>query len=126
MHLEISHKVQLRSRGFRIWKRTIDHWRVATAIMERYRLAALVLLSIYLIMPPPKLSGDNFQANFSAPLSKWTQLRRFNSDAECEAALEHYRHKPPGSLTNMFGSKAEAAAAMRAARCVPSSEPSLD
>jgi len=47
-----------------------DHWRFATAIIERYRFAAPVLLITYLIMPPPKLSGNNFQINFSAPLSK--------------------------------------------------------
>ena len=126
MHLAISPKAQLRSCGFRIWKRMTDCWRISTAIMQRHRLAALVLLATYLIMPPPKLSGDNLQINFSAPISKWDQLRRFNSDAECEAVLEHYRHKPPGGLSAMFGSRAEAAAAMRAARCVPSREPSLD
>jgi hypothetical protein len=126
MHLEISHKAQVRPLGFRIWKRMTDCWRAVTNVMERHRLAALVLLATYLMMPPPKLSGDNFQINFSAPISKWDQLRRFNSDAECEAALEHYRHKPPGGLSAMFGSRADAAAAMRAARCIPSREPSLD
>jgi hypothetical protein len=93
--------------------------------MLRHRLAAVVLFATYLIMPPPKFVGDTFQINFAAPLSKWDQLRLFNSEAECEAALETYRHKPPGGLRAMLGSRAEALSAMRAARCISTHDPSL-
>jgi hypothetical protein len=126
MRLKIRPEVRLESWGFRLWEQVADCWRIVTAVMERHRLAALVVLATYLMIPPPKLSGDNFQINFSAPLSKWDQLRRFDSDADCEAVLEHYRHKPPGGLSAMLGGRSEAAAAMRAARCVPSHDPSLD
>jgi hypothetical protein len=93
--------------------------------MVRHRLAAVVLFATYLLVPPPKLADDHFQINFSAPLSKWDQLRLFNSDAECEAALESYRQKPPGGLPAMLGSKADALSAMRAARCISTHDPRL-
>ena len=93
--------------------------------MERHRLAALVLFATYLMMPPPKLAGDHFQIDFSAPLSKWDQLRLFNSDAECEAALEGYRRKPPGGLPAVLGNRTDAASAMRAARCISTRDPRL-
>ena len=94
-------------------------------MMARYWLAALVVFATYLMMPPPKLAGDHFQIDFAAPLSKWDQLRLFDSDAECEAALESYRQKPPGGLPAMLGSRTDAAAAMRAARCIATSDPRL-
>ena len=93
--------------------------------MERHRLAALALFATYLMMPPPKLAGDHFQIDFTAPLSKWDQLRLFNSDSECEAALESYRRKPPGGLPAVLGSRTDAAAAMRAARCISTRDPRL-
>jgi hypothetical protein len=93
--------------------------------MVRHHLAATVLLATYLMTPPPKLAGDHFQISFAAPLSKWDQLRLFNSDAECEAALESYRQKPPGGLPAMLGSKADALSAMRAARCISTHDPRL-
>jgi hypothetical protein len=93
--------------------------------MVRHRLAAVVLVATYLIMPPPKFAGDHFQINFSAPLSKWDQLRLFNSDEECEAARESYRQKPPGGLPAMLGSRADALSAIRAARCVSTKDPRL-
>jgi hypothetical protein len=92
-------------------------------MMVGHRLAVLLLFGTYLIMPPPKFAGDHFQINFAAPLSKWDQLRLFKSDAECEAALESYRQKPPGGLPAMLGSRADAIAAMRAARCVSANDP---
>ena len=70
------------------------------------------------MMPPPRPVGDHFQIDFSAPLSKWDQLRLLNSDTECEAALESYRQQPPGGLPAMLRSKADAISAMRAAKCV--------
>jgi hypothetical protein len=93
--------------------------------MLHHRLAAVVLLATYLIMPPPKFVGDHFQTNFAAPLSKWDEIRLFNSDAECETALEAYRKKPPGGLPAMLGSRADALSAMRAARCISTSDPRL-
>ena len=93
--------------------------------MVRHRLAALVLFATYLMVPPPKLADDHFRINFSAPLYKWDQLRLFNSDAECEAALESYRQKPPGGLPAMLGSRADALSAMRAAKCVSTDDPRL-
>ena len=64
---------------------------IAGATMVRYQLAATLLLATYLMVPPPRLVGDQFQIDFAAPLSEWDQLRLFNSDAECEAALKSYR-----------------------------------
>jgi len=93
--------------------------------MMRHHLAATVLFATYLMMPPPKLARDHFQINFAAPLSKWDQLRLFNSDAECEAALQTYRQKPPGGLPAMLGSRADATSAMQAAKCVSTSDPNL-
>jgi hypothetical protein len=93
--------------------------------MLRHRLAVVVLFAAYLMIPPPKLADDHFRINFSAPLSKWDQLRLFNSDAECEASLEGYRQKPPGGLPAMLGSRADALSAMRAARCVSTDDPRL-
>lgn len=93
--------------------------------MMRHNLAAIVLLATYLMMPPPRPVGDHFQIDFSAPLSKWDQLRLFNSDDECEAALEGDRQQPPAGLPAMLGSKADAISAMRAAKCISTHDPSL-
>jgi hypothetical protein len=93
--------------------------------MLRHHLAAVVLFATYLIMPPAKFVGDRFQINFAASLSKWDQLRLFSSDTECEAALKSYRQKPPGGLPAMLGSRADALSAMRAARCISTSDPRL-
>jgi hypothetical protein len=94
--------------------------------MMRHHIFALVLLGTYLMMPPPRLVGNHFQINFSAPLYKWDQLRLFNSDAECEAALASYRQEPPGGLPTMLGSRTEALAAMRAAKCISTNDPRLN
>ncbi len=86
--------------------------------MKCHHLAALVLAAAYLLMPPPEVAGDHFQINFSAPLSKWVELRRFNSASECETARQVYRQRPAGGLPAMLDSRQQAAAAMRAARCI--------
>ena len=93
--------------------------------MVRHHLAAMVLLATYLIIPPPRLVGEHFQIDFSAPLTEWDQLRLFNSDEECEAALQGYRQKPPGGLPAMLGSRADAFSAMRAAKCISTTDPRL-
>jgi hypothetical protein len=84
--------------------------------MVRHYLVAMVLLATYLMMPPPRVVGDHFQTTFAAPLSEWVQLRLFDSDAECEAALGSYRQKPPGGLPAMLGSRTDAISA-----CAPPS-----
>jgi hypothetical protein len=91
----------------------------------RHHLAAMVLVATYLMMPPPRMVGDHFQVNFSAPLSEWDQLRLFNSDAECEAALDRYRQAPPGGLPFIFDSRTDAVSAMRAAKCISTRDPRL-
>jgi hypothetical protein len=93
--------------------------------MVRYHLAATVLIGTYLMIPPPRVVGDHFEINFAAPLSEWDQLRLFNSDAECEAALGSYRQKPPGGLPAMLGSRTDAISAMRAAKCISTRDPRL-
>lgn len=87
--------------------------------------AALVLLATYLMIPPPRLVGDQFQINFSAPLSEWDQLRLFNSEKECEAALDSYRQEPPERLPVMLGSRTGAVSAMGVAKCLSTHDPRL-
>jgi hypothetical protein len=93
--------------------------------MVRHYFAAMVLFATYLMIPPSRVVGDQFQLNFSAPLSKWDQLRLFNSDAECEAALGRYRREPPGGLTDMLGSRTDSISAMRVAKCISTRDPRL-
>src|ERR1700722_16787703 len=93
--------------------------------MKCNHLAALLLVAAYLLMPPPKETGDSFHINFSAPLAKWAEVRRFNSMAACEGAIQAYRQKSLGGLPAMLESREEALAAMRAAQCVPANAPRL-
>ena len=90
-----------------------------------HHLAAIVLLATFLMMPPPRVVADHFEINFVAPLSQWDQVRLFNSDEECEAALASYRQKPLGGLPAMLGSRADAISAMRAAKCISTRDPRL-
>jgi hypothetical protein len=91
--------------------------------MERH-LAAIALVGWFLMMPPPRTVGDHFETNFSAPLSKWTRLRRFDLQSQCESAREAYRQKPTGNLVIMLGA-VEAQATTKASRCVASDDPRL-
>jgi hypothetical protein len=84
--------------------------------MKSHMFAALLLAASYLLMPPPEEAGTRFQINWSAPLSKWVELRRFNSASGCNAALHFYRERPAGGLPAMLESKQQAIAAMRAAK----------
>jgi hypothetical protein len=93
--------------------------------MKRDYVSTL-LLSIYLLMPPTKLAVDHLRINFSAPLSKWVEVRRFNSTSECENALENYRQNPPGGLSAVLESRQRALAAMKVAKCVSSHDPRLN
>lgn len=92
--------------------------------MKSPYVAGLVLAAVYLLMPPPDVAGDHFRINFSAPLSGWVELRRFNS--ECNTALEAYRRKPAGGLPAMLESKLEAMDAMRAAKCISTNDRRLN
>jgi hypothetical protein len=91
--------------------------------MKRH-LAAIALVGWFLMMPPPRTVGDHFETNFSAPLSKWTRLRRFDLQSQCESAREAYRQKPTGNLVIMLGA-AEAQATTKASQCVASDDPRL-
>jgi hypothetical protein len=91
--------------------------------MERH-LAVIALVGWFLMMPPPRTVGDHFETNFSAPLSKWTRLRRFDLQSQCESAREAYRQKPTGNLVIMLGA-AEAQATTKASQCVASDDPRL-
>jgi hypothetical protein len=91
--------------------------------MEIRHLTSLLLTAAYLMIPPPQAIKGRFRIDFSAPLSNWAQLRRFDSTSECAAALDSYRQKPPGGLRAVLQSKPQAAAAMRAARCISTHDP---
>ena len=93
--------------------------------MKCNHLAAPLLVAAYLLMPQPKVAGDHFDINFSAPLAKWAEVRRFNSMAACESTRQVYRQKPLGGLPAMLESRQEALAAMRAAKCVSANDPRL-
>jgi hypothetical protein len=94
--------------------------------MKCNHLAALLLVAAYLLMPPPDgVARDHFHINFSAPLAKWAEVRRFNSMAACESARQVYRQKPLGGLPTMLESRQEALAAMRVAKCVSANDPRL-
>lgn len=92
--------------------------------MKFRHLAALALVGWYLMMPPPRTVGDHFETNFYAPLSKWTKLRRFDLQSQCETTREAYQKKPTGNLVIMLGA-AEAQATTKASRCVASDDPRL-
>ncbi len=65
--------------------------------MKRHRhSAALLLAAAYLLMPPPEAVTNRFRIDFSAPLSTWAELRRFDSIAACERARKSYQRTPAG------------------------------
>lgn len=92
--------------------------------MKPRHTAALALVAWYLMMPPPRPVGDHFETNFHAPLSKWTRLRRFDLQSECETTREAYRQKPTGNLVITLGA-AEAQATTKVSRCVAGDDPHL-
>jgi hypothetical protein len=92
--------------------------------MKFRHLAALALVGWYLMMPPPRTVGDHFETNFSAPLSKWTKIRRFDLQSQCETTREAYQQKPTGNLVDMLGA-AQAQATTQAAKCVATDDPRL-
>jgi hypothetical protein len=88
-------------------------------------LAVMILGAAYLLMPPVEGFNNQDRINFTAPLSKWVELRRFNSESECDAALAVYRQRPVGGLRVMIGGRSQAEAAMQAAKCVSTDDPRL-
>ena len=92
--------------------------------MKHRHAAALALVAWFLMMPPPKPVGDHFETNFNAPLTKWTEVRRFDLQAQCETVREAYQRKPTGNLVIMLGA-AEAQATTKASQCVASDDPRL-
>jgi hypothetical protein len=94
--------------------------------MKCNHLAAFLLVAAYLLMPPPKVAGNHFDINFSAPLAKWAEVRRFNSMTACESAMHVYQQKPLGGLPAMLESRREALDAMKAAKCVSANDPRLE
>jgi hypothetical protein len=92
--------------------------------MHRYYLTAMLLAGWYLMVPPPKVFVDHFEINFSAPLYKWTQLRRFDSASQCDAARQFYANHPE-DLSHILDSREQATAAMRAAKCLSTRDPRL-
>jgi hypothetical protein len=92
--------------------------------MRLRHAAALALAAWFLMMPPPKPVGDHFVSNFSAPLSKWTRVRRFDLQSQCETTRAAYQQKPTGNLVIMLGA-AEAQATTKASQCVAGDDPRL-
>jgi hypothetical protein len=92
--------------------------------MKLHHAAAFALAAWFLMMPPPRPVGDHFETNFSAPLSKWTRVRRFDLQSQCETTREAYRQKPTGNLVIMLG-EAKAQATSKASQCVASDDPRL-
>ncbi len=92
--------------------------------MKLHHAAAFALAAWFLMMPPPKPVGDHFVTNFNAPLFKWTQVRRFHLQSQCETVREAYRQKPTGNLVIMLGA-AEAQATTKASQCVAGDDPRL-
>jgi hypothetical protein len=92
--------------------------------MKLHHAAAFALAAWFLMMPPPKPVGDHFVTNFSAPLSKWTMVRRFDLQSQCETVREAYQKKPTGNLVIMLGA-AEAQVTTKASQCVAGDDPRL-
>ncbi|MGA6972363.1 MAG: hypothetical protein WBY93_12080 [Candidatus Binatus sp.] len=92
--------------------------------MKPRHAAALAFVAWYLMMPPPRPVGDHFETNFSAPLSKWTKVRRFDLQSRCETVREAYQQKPTDNLVIMLGT-AEAQATTKASLCIAGDDPRL-
>jgi hypothetical protein len=92
--------------------------------MKPHHAAALALAAWFLMMPPPKPVGDHFVTNFTAPLSKWTRVRRFEEQSQCETVRASYQKKPTGNLVIMLGAQ-QAQATTKASQCVASDDPRL-
>lgn len=98
--------------------------------MKACHLAALLAVGWYLMIPPPKEAGNIYQTNqfetdFSAPLSQWAEFRLFDHPSQCESTREAYKRVPPRAFVIMLGGEAQARATMSAARCIATDDPRL-
>jgi hypothetical protein len=110
---------------FRVYFDETRYKRNETQItMKSHHAATLALVAWFLMMPPPRPVGDHFKTNFYAPISKWTKIRRFDLQSQCESAREAYQQKPTGNLVIMLGA-AEAQATTKASLCVATGDPRL-
>jgi hypothetical protein len=61
--------------------------------MRKCYATALVLISWYLMLPPPvfppvKDTSGNYQVNSSAPLYQWLKFKTFKSEDVCKSRLK--------------------------------------
>ncbi len=61
--------------------------------MRKCYATALVLISWYLMLPPPVLppvkdASGNYQVNSSAPLYQWLKFKTFKSEDVCKSRLK--------------------------------------
>jgi hypothetical protein len=61
--------------------------------MRKCYATAIVLISWYLMLPPPifppvKTSDGDYAVNSKAPLSQWLTLKKLSSQSECKAKLK--------------------------------------
>jgi len=61
--------------------------------MRKCYATALVLISWYLMLPPPvmppvKDTSGNYQVNSAAPMSQWLKFKTFESEHGCKAQLK--------------------------------------
>jgi hypothetical protein len=62
-------------------------------MMRKYFAMAIVLISWYLMLPPPKFppvkeSYGGYAVNAKAPLSQWLTLKTLGSESDCKALLK--------------------------------------
>ena len=61
--------------------------------MRKCYATAIVLMSWYLMLPPPvfppvKTADGDYAVNSKAPLSQWLTLKKLGSQSECKAQLK--------------------------------------
>ena len=61
--------------------------------MRKCYATAIVLISWYLMLPPPmfppvKTAGGDYAVNSKAPLSQWLTLKKLDSQSQCKAQLK--------------------------------------
>jgi hypothetical protein len=61
--------------------------------MRKCYATALVLITWYLMLPPPvfppvKDASGNYQVNSAAPISQWLTFKTLKSEAACKAQLK--------------------------------------
>jgi hypothetical protein len=92
--------------------------------MKLRHAAALALVGCYLMVPPAKVAQGDEVADTSAPLSEWSELSTYHTQADCEAACKTVRTEAERAqaihFSNYPSSVAYAGVARRlaAARCI--------